>query len=77
MSAIFDHILAQAEFLVVQIHTYDRVLLFAGGVGITFVFPQFVRIALHSPSTICKLVWMVRDLGKSVEPSPVSAVALI
>lgn len=42
----------------------DTVLLFAGGVGITFVLPHFVRIALHSKKTTCKLVWMVRDLGE-------------
>lgn len=47
-----------------QVYESDNVLLFAGGVGVTFVLPHFVRTALHSPMTACKLVWMVRDLGE-------------
>jgi hypothetical protein len=60
---------SRACLVIAQIHTFDSVLLFAGGVGITFIFPHFVRIALHSRSTICKLVWMVRELGGSQKSS--------
>jgi hypothetical protein len=35
---------------------------------VTFVLPHLVRIALHCPTTTCKLVWMIRDIGKSLAP---------
>lgn len=39
---------------------HDDVLLFAGGVGITFCLPYFVQVAVQSDAR-CKLVWAIRD----------------
>ncbi|GHJ83641.1 hypothetical protein NliqN6_0043 [Naganishia liquefaciens] len=49
-----------------EVYATENLLLFAGGVGVTFVLPHFVKTALHAPKTACKLVWMIRDLDACV-----------
>ena len=40
---------------------YDRVLLFAGGVGATFALPVYRAILKENPSASVKLIWAVRS----------------
>ncbi|KAJ9092946.1 hypothetical protein QFC19_008544 [Naganishia cerealis] len=49
--------------LLEHIYFSDNLLLFGGGIGITYVLPHFVQFAQRRPEGTCKLVWMVRDMG--------------
>lgn len=52
-----------------DLHNYlassDVVLLFAGGIGVTFCLPFLAHVALKQPHKQCKLVWNVKSFGKS------------
>ncbi|PPJ59490.1 hypothetical protein CBER1_02463 [Cercospora berteroae] len=43
---------------------FDRILLVAGGVGITFIMPIFKHIRALNPSVEVELVWSVRDFNE-------------
>lgn len=44
---------------------YDRVLLFAGGVGATFALPIYHAILHDNPAAKVKLIWAVRTAGEA------------
>ncbi|KAF2206313.1 hypothetical protein CERZMDRAFT_103509 [Cercospora zeae-maydis SCOH1-5] len=44
---------------------FDRILLVAGGVGITFIMPIFKHTRAMNPSVEVELVWSVRDFNES------------
>lgn len=47
-----------------RVSRHDDVLLFAGGIGITFCLPYFIHAAVADATTEtrrCKLVWAIRD----------------
>lgn len=50
----------------VQMSHSDVILLFAGGIGITWCLPFLTHLALQQPDKQCKLVWNVKTLGASV-----------
>lgn len=52
---------------------YDRILLFAGGVGATFALPVYRTILSYKPSAHVTLIWAVRSAAEAtwaVSPTP-------
>lgn len=44
---------------------FDRVLLFAGGVGATFILPLFKHIRTENPSLRVQTIWATRDINEA------------